>query len=294
MSFRNLPSLTGLRAFEAVARLGSFKAAAAELGVTPAAVRAQLQTLEAWFGSALLLRNHKHIEPTPAALRLQAGLNTAFSGLRDAVQGFVSERPDQPLTLAVGTLFASRWLSPRLGDLQQENPDIALKLTRSPTADEFEGVDASAAILWGSGDWREHRATPVFQPALLPVASPDYLARQGTPEDPRALAQHTLIVEDRFSMWQMWFGAQGFEIDQPPGKTLVVRDGSLSMQLALDGQGIYLAVAEFIEPELAAQTLLPLARATTLGSMAYHFACPERLAGDPRVTRLRQWFSGQA
>ena len=241
----------------------------------------------------MLLRRHKRIEPTPAALRLQRGLNAGFTGLQDAIGNFEKERPDQPLTLAVGTLFAARWLSPRLHAFQQENPDIALKLTRSPTTDEFDSLNANAAILWGDGLWPNLRVIPVFQPALLPVASPEYLSKHGTPEHPRALAQHTLIVEDQFSMWAHWFQTQGLDVMHPTGKTIVARDGSLSMQLALDGQGIYLAVAEFISQELASGGLRALSQASPLGSMAYHFAYPAQPVADSRVDSLKHWFLGQ-
>ncbi len=95
MPFRRLPPLHALRAFEAVARLGSFKDAASELSVTPAAVSQQVRKLEEDLGIELFIRENRRITLTPSGARLHSGLTDAFLRLREAVES-VTPSKDYP------------------------------------------------------------------------------------------------------------------------------------------------------------------------------------------------------
>ncbi|MCP5082247.1 MAG: LysR family transcriptional regulator, partial [Alphaproteobacteria bacterium] len=237
--FRDLPSLTGLRAFEAAARLSSLKAAADELGVTPAAVGAQVQVLEEWLGQGLFVREHRKIMPTAAALRLQNTCNRAFAELSKGVTEAGGARRENVLTVGVGTLFASRWLSPRLSKFWQACPEVALRLIHTPDLSRPDDLEVDAVVAWGNGEWPGVDILPILRPHLVPVASPRYLATIGHPSAPRDLASHKL-VEELGTLWDDWFKDQGFE-PLAPRTTTIVRDGALALQLALDGQATLLA-----------------------------------------------------
>src|SRR5687767_13994287 len=83
--------LGAVRAFEAASRLGSLKAAAAELGVTPAAVSHQVKALEAHLGASLFDRLHRELRLTIVGHRFAAAATTAMSGLDQAFDDLVSE-----------------------------------------------------------------------------------------------------------------------------------------------------------------------------------------------------------
>ena len=104
--FHDLPPLTSLRAFEAVVRLGAFNLAAEELHVTPAAVGAQIRSLESWLGYGLFERRNRRVVPTANAIRLQQALHRGFSTIKDGLTSQAAEA--NALTVGVGSLFASR------------------------------------------------------------------------------------------------------------------------------------------------------------------------------------------
>src|SRR5262245_31302368 len=114
MAIRRLPSLNGLRAFEAAARHGSFVGAADELNVTQAAISRMVRLLEERFGFQLFERRPNGLDLTAQGRALQPGLTSAF----DAIAGVadkVSQMGQTPvLRLGVGRAFAVCWLSRRL------------------------------------------------------------------------------------------------------------------------------------------------------------------------------------
>ena len=285
--FRDLPSLTGLRAFEAAVRLGSLKAAADELGVTPAAVGAQVQALEEWLGQELFIRQHRKITPTAAALRLQNTCGRAFAELSKGVREATDNRGENTLTVGVGTLFASRWLSPRLSNFWQSCPEVALRLVHTPDLSRPDSLETDAVVAWGEGDWPGVDRSLILRPHLVPVASPRYLAANGRPGAPEDLTFHSL-VEEIGSRWADWFKASGRE-PRAPRSTTTVRDGALALQLALDGQAIALGVDEFLAAEFSSGHLEPLFPPSLSQTGAYYLLMPKERTASQALTRFCSW-----
>ena len=285
--FRELPSLTGLRAFESAARLGSLKAAADELGVTPAAVGAQVQALEQWLGQDLFVRKHRKIKPTAAALRLQNTCNRALAELSKGVREVSVDRRENVLTVGVGTLFASRWLSPRLSEFWQACPDVALRLIHTPDLSRPAALEADAVVAWGRGDWPGVDKSLIFRPHLVPIASPGYLVANGRPSTPQDLLSHNL-VEEFGTLWADWFKEQGLE-PLAPKSTTIVRDGVLALQLALDGQAVALGVEEFLAADFSSGNLEPLFKPRTSQDDAYYLLTPTHSRASEALTAFRSW-----
>src|SRR3954471_2863165 len=129
---RSLPPLNAVRAFEAAARLGSFKEAAVELSVTQGAVSQQVRLLEDWLGApALFRRSVRQVVLTPAGAALLAEFAPALDRLSAAVLQHRTRRHDAPsITLHVNALatFSLRWLLRRMGAFRAEHPDIEVRL----------------------------------------------------------------------------------------------------------------------------------------------------------------------
>jgi len=153
-TFASLP-LPAVRAFEAAARLGGMKAAAAELGVTPAAVSHQIKALERYLGAALFERRHRAVAPTAAGLRLAAAARNAFDGLRGALDALSDAgliAGPATLTISAAPSLAAKWLAPRLHRFQAARPDIALRLSSDEALDDPGGdrrIDV--ALRYGPG-----------------------------------------------------------------------------------------------------------------------------------------------
>src|ERR1700753_1332931 len=147
VSRRSLPPLNAVRAFEAAARLGSFKEAAAELSVTHGAVSQQVRLLESWLGTpSLFRRSVRRGVLTPAGAALLAEFGPALDRISAAVQHHRERRGDAPVAvLRVNALatFSLRWLLPRMNRFRSEHPDIEVRLaTLNAAVDSFpEAID---------------------------------------------------------------------------------------------------------------------------------------------------------
>src|SRR5262245_14141127 len=135
---RRLPSLNGLRAFEAAARLGSFVGAGSELNVTQAAISRMVRLLEARLGFALFERLPNGLLLTPQGKALQPGLTAAFDAIAGITEQVAAMSRAPMLTLGVGPTFAVRWLIPRLASFHRRHPDIDVRLATGGAINPFK------------------------------------------------------------------------------------------------------------------------------------------------------------
>src|ERR1700735_4642196 len=149
---RSLPPLNALRAFDAAARLGSFKDAATGLRVTHGAISGHVRLLEDWLGPpALFRRLNRRVVLTPTGAALLAETGPALDRLSTATERHQARGGNAPpAVLRVNALatFSLRWLLPRLAQFRDRHPEIEVRLSTSN-----EPVDAlgapSALILRG-------------------------------------------------------------------------------------------------------------------------------------------------
>src|SRR6202790_109819 len=125
---RQLPSLNGLRAFEAAGRHGSFKAAAEELNVTQTAVSHMVRLLEEHLGFALFRRHANRLELTDQGRAFQPGLTDAFDAIARLAEQVASMRAGPVLTVGVAPALALRWLIPRLASFNRNHPHIEVRV----------------------------------------------------------------------------------------------------------------------------------------------------------------------
>src|ERR1700741_4039077 len=168
---RRLPPLAAIRAFEAAARTENFTAAAAELGMTQAAVSYQVKSLEERLGAPLFVREKGRARLPPLGQRLLPPLSTAFDGIETA---FASHREEDESLLTITTThtFAKTWLAWRLGAYQMEHPDLAVRMTTSNEVCDLRGGDADVAIRGGNGGWEGLEEYRLFESRFTPMASP--------------------------------------------------------------------------------------------------------------------------
>ncbi|WP_037040939.1 LysR family transcriptional regulator, partial [Pseudomonas sp. BAY1663] len=127
----SLPPLNALRAFEAVARLGSLKQAASELHVTHGAISRQVRQLEEQLGLALLAKEGRGVKLTDAGLRLRDAASDAFERLRSTCAELQRQTAEAPFVLGCPGSLLARWFIPRLDRLNRELPELRLQLSAS-------------------------------------------------------------------------------------------------------------------------------------------------------------------
>ncbi len=139
-----LPSLNGLRAFEAAARHLSFTRAASELNVTQTAISHQIRRLEQELGVRLFVRQNRALELTAEARDYLPGIRAAFNDLRLATDRLLRRGHDNVLTVSTLASFAAKWLLPRLSAFQDSHPGIDVRITTSTSLVDFrdgQGTD---------------------------------------------------------------------------------------------------------------------------------------------------------
>src|SRR5579872_3718800 len=188
-----LPSLNGLRAFEAAARHLSFTQAASELNVTQTAISHQIRRLEEELGLRLFIRKNRALALTPKARDYLPGVRAAFNDLRLATDRLLRKDDDHVLTVSTLASLAAKWLLPRLTAFQEAHPGIDVRITTSTALVDFKAGDVDAAIRYGRGHWPGVRTEWLMADELFPVCSPSLLKGDKPLRCPEDLAHRTLL-----------------------------------------------------------------------------------------------------
>lgn len=291
---RRLPPLAAIRAFEAAARTENFTAAAAELGMTQAAVSYQVKSLEERLGAPLFVREKGRARLTPLGQRLLPALSSAFDSIEAA---FASHREEDETLLTITTThtFANTWLAWRLGAFQMEHPDLAVRMTTSNELCDLRGGDADVAVRAGNGGWEGLEEFRLFESAFTPMASPDCIAaverKLGRALEPSDLPQQNRINPSD-DWWQQWFCDNGVPADESLLRRAGIRLENQANEghAAMAGQGFALLTPLLWKGDVAAGRLcLPFPDRISTRGWAYWLAYPRERRMVPKVKRFREW-----
>lgn len=259
------PSIDGLRAFEAAARLGTFERAADELAITASAVSKRVGTLEDLVGTPLLLRTGKTLALSAAGKEYLGQVSTALGMLQAmplhqrAVQRITRLRVTTPPT------FARQILVPQLESFTQAHPRIELELLLSIPYLDSSPHDADIEVRTGAD-----KGELLLDDRVLPVAAPALLARLPPLRAPADLAQAPLL-RSPLEPWRPWFLAAGLDWPEPASGPRLV-DLGMTMEAAVSGLGITLARPTLARHWLTTGTLVPLFRITSAAANPYYLA----------------------
>ena len=290
---RRLPPLTSLRAFEAAGRHLSFTAAAAELGVTQAAISHQVKALEAYLGNPLFVRLPRKLELTPAAATLLPVLQDSFDAIRRTVDELMRDEEQASITVAVAPSFAARWLSPRLDDFMRRYPQFELDLKHSNGPVDFATQAIDVAVTYGRGDWPGVVCERILEIDFFPVCAPAYLQGSDALTEPDKLGRHTLLHDSDRRNWKAWLtlaGAGGVDGSRGP----VVDDTNVLIKAAVDGIGIALGSMHFVRDHLEDGRLVRPFETTLTSEFAYYVVCPNAQLKRPKVHAFWSWLVAQA
>jgi DNA-binding transcriptional LysR family regulator len=282
---RRLPSLNGLRAFEAAARLGSFVAAGEELNVTQAAVSRLVRLLEDRLGFRLFERMPNGLALTPQGRALQPGLTAAFDAIAGVTQQVAAMRSTPVLTLGVGPSFAVRWLIPRLASFYSQHPDIEVRLATGGAINPFND-DWTCGILLGNGDWPGHQAEPMFSADLFPVCARAIAQRLKKPAD---LAKECLLeVQHSPEEWPLWLAAARVKLRaHAPGPRF--DSYVMALQAAVDGVGVAIGLRPYVVDDLASGRLVAPFKLAVPKGQAWYLVYRPFLQDDAALVAFRDW-----
>jgi LysR family glycine cleavage system transcriptional activator len=291
-----LPSLNGLRAFEAAARHLSFTHAAAELNVTQTAISHQIRRLEEKLGIRLFVRQNRALALTPQARDYLPGVHAAFNDLRLATDRLQRKGDDRVLTISTLASLAAKWLLPRLSAFQEVHPDIDVRITTSTALVDFNGGDVDAAIRYGRGQWPGLRADWLTADQVFPVCSPALLAGERPLRSPEDLAHHTLLHSSGGydDDWRLWLTAAGLpaNISRQPGLSFDMI--FMTLQAAIDGLGVAVGRTTYVEGDLAKGRLVVPFDIRLPADAGFYLVSPEATADAPKLAAFRAWLLASA
>lgn len=291
---RRLPPLAAIRAFEAAARTENFTAAAAELGMTQAAVSYQVKSLEERMGAPLFVREKGRVRLTPLGSRLLPALSSAFDTI-EAAFATHREEDESLLTITTTHTFANTWLAWRLGAFQIDHPELAVRMSASNEIVDLRSGDADVAIRAGRGDWEGLEHHELFKSSFTPMASPECIAvlkrKLGRPIEPRDLLDQNRINPSD-DWWLQWFADNGVPTDDASFRRPGVRLDSQADEghAAMAGQGFALLTPLLWKGDVAAGRLsVPFRDRISTRGWAYWLIYPSERRMVPKIKRFREW-----
>ncbi|MDO9338351.1 MAG: transcriptional regulator GcvA [Caulobacter sp.] len=289
---RRLPPLSAVRVFEAAARHENFTAAAAELGMTQAAVSHQIRVLEDRLGQQLFRRERQRVLLTDAgrraALRAGRGLDeieAAFAELR--------AEDDSALTISTTVTFANTWLAWRLGRFQVSHPDVAVRLSADNGLTDFAAHGVDVAIRLGEAPWPGLAAHRLVTVDFTPMCSPRFLADYGGHIAPEDLL-HLPLISPGEPIWAQWLRDAGLSaptVRAVPGVQLDTQANE--GHAAMADQGVAMLTPFLWRHDLADGRLTRLFPLTATLGQAFWLVYPEHRRRSAKIRRFREWLEAE-
>jgi len=242
----NIAHLNGLRALEASLRCGSFRAAAEEMGVTPAAVGQQIRALEDYLGCKLFFRSTKGAIPTGDAQAVASKLTASLSAIEGVLEQLSRRKASNKIAITLPASFAENWFTRHIAEFYQQHSEIDLRLDASNRMIDLLAEDFDFAIRYCEPPSGEFDYVDLFGDAVIAVCSPEFAKKHHLGKKRRTLKEVPLIqLEHRtpdpeWPDWKMWGKRFGFDGD---GLDRGVRISQVSsgLQAATTGQGLVLS-----------------------------------------------------
>lgn len=299
-------SVGPIRAFEAVARLLSFRAAADELSLTQSAVSRQIRSLEEELGAVLFLRGTRHVEMTGDGALLLRAVVPALERLDSGVRQIRQARGRKVVSVTTFASFSSLWLIPRLEAFQRLHPDIDIRISATDAQIDLAEHDIDLALRYCAPAQATAGAQRLFEETLTPTISPwlaEQVERGQAPplKVPADLAHHALAEEDNrlasteFVSWRHWLRLHGQAALQPR-RWMYFNYTHQQVQAALAGQAVALARVALVVEHLARGELLePFGASGRIESpYAYWLVVAPVGQTRPEVQQFAQWVLAQA
>ena len=292
-----LSHLNALRAFEAILRLGTFSAAADELGVTVAAIGQQIRGLEDYLGLKLFDRLPSGVRPTPQALAVAETFTEGFGRIEAGLSELRRARDGLQLSLSMTYHYLDQWMAPRLPRFYAAHPECEVVIDASDRLVDLLSENIDAAIRFSSGAGQGLDALDLHQGYTIPVCSPGFAETHGLTPQTRDLTGVPLyLVYDATTdpAWTDWpavikqFGL----VSRDPVAAHRTTGGST----AASGAGLVLmGLTQTFNDLRDGRLVAPLGpRVTIPQSYRYRLIWPAARRPSQALRHFRDWIAGES
>lgn len=257
------PTMAELEAVSAVARLGGFRAAARELGVSSSALSHGVAALEARLAVRLFNRTTRSVSLTAAGERFVAGIAPALQAIEQAVDdlGAIASEPAGTLRINTSPGAARMMLHPILLEYCRRYPQVTVEVATESALVDITGMGFDAGARLIDAVPPDMVAVPIFsQLRMIVVGTPDYLRTRQVPRVPSDLHDHTCIgmrlASGRLYRWEFERNGEAMAIDVRGN--LVLDSTDLILASALESAGLAYVEEEAAKPHVEAGRLIAM------------------------------------
>ncbi|WP_093553639.1 LysR family transcriptional regulator [Pseudoduganella namucuonensis] len=281
-----MDKLRSMEVFVAAVDAGSFTAAAARFRMSPVMVGKHIAQLESTLGARLLARTtrrqglteigQQYVEQCRAILAQIVAAETGAEAMRAGPRG--------RLKITAPVSFGSEWVGPAMTDYLTLHPEVSLDLNLNDRMVDLVDEGYDAAIRIGDLEDSSMVARALFPYAMVICASPDYLARRGTPRTPADLAGHECLDFMHWPHSVRWRlrGAQG--VNGVPPSRFRANNGQALRMAALRGFGIVMQAEVLLAQDIAAGRLAPILAEHLPAARPMHLVYPRDRQATPKLT----------
>lgn len=285
-----LPSTESLRAFEAVARLGSCERAAQELNLTPSAVSKRIGSLEEVMGATLFIRKANSLELNELGVGYVGQISEVLRALISMPQHARSGVQSGRLRISSTPTFARQVLAQHLSEFTRAHPGVELEIVVIPPLLDYPATNADVEIR--NGDTTAAGGIPLVQDVVTPLASPSFLSARHLPSEKDL--RDVPLIRTPLESWLPWFRAAQLDWVEPfRGPKFL--DLGLTFEAAANGDGVALCRPALVRDWLSRGALVPMfdvfARPT---NQYYVFSDSANPAAQSFVRWLQVLYSGLA
>ena len=283
-----MDKLRSMEIFVAVVDQGSFTAAADSFRISPVMVGKHVKYLEQRLGTRLLTRTTRRQNLTEIGQQYVEQCRQILLQIAAAETGAEAMRatPRGKLKISAPVSFGSERIAPLMADYLTAYPDVSLELNLNDRMVDLVEEGYDAAIRIGALEDSGMVARPLRDYAMVICASPDYLARHGTPRTPDELLQHECVDFMQWSRHMRWrlSGKEARHDGAPAESRFRSNNGQALRMAALHGFGIVMQAEILLADDIAAGTLVPILQDYVPAPRLMHLLYPRDRQPTPKLT----------
>ena len=288
MRARRLPPLRALEAFVRTVRLGSARAAAEEIGLSPSALSRRITNLEEFVGKKLFTRARQSMQLTDEGQAFYEAVNPHMEALARAVESQSDNISLLRLRLGVLPLFGSQRLFPRLGELRKRHPLLHIDIDTGPHLEGRVGDTLDAAIILSQGPEQGLHAVRLDHNMVHAICSKEMAGTLGDEVDIDKLGKQTFLIHNELPFsFEAWKRALGLE-DLEPAAIDHYDSGQLMLEAAAQGLGIAIMHDDHLR-RAADNRLTDLYGAEVESPYSYWFVCKPTALEERPVRLFHDW-----
>jgi putative choline sulfate-utilization transcription factor len=279
--------------FESAVRHLSFTQVAEEFGTSQPAVSQRIAALEKELGTPLFKRAHRGVTLTQEGSNLYEAIRDHLAAIHAAVDKLRARRTRRVLTVATDFAFANFWLMPRLAAFQERRPELDVRIMTSQSMVDIRDEPVDLAISFGDGAWPGCDAQKILPELVVPVCSPELLARHdGARSAAEVMAMPLLHLESgsrtRWMTWPDWAQLQGLPAAAET-QSLTLGNYPLVIQAAVAGRGVALGWRPLVDDLLKEGRLVAVPVPPLSTGRGYFLVNPQGHAPWEALDSLRSW-----